>query len=174
MKVIDIDHPSEEEYERLRAIRDKHGVRWGGMLMQGAKQLVGADLRRALTLADSELDIDEFEAAFWMPDRERCTDPPPGEAGAQAPPADACEHADEQQDGGSTPGEYSTPTDTDDTTAISDESPTDSSREPTAPTDDDPALPSDHHSRLREPTPTPTDTDTHTDTTHDHPDTHQD
>ena len=39
MPEIEICFGSEGEYERLRDIRDKYGVQWRGMLIQGAKQL---------------------------------------------------------------------------------------------------------------------------------------
>lgn len=71
MKEVDIHFPSEEEHNRLRAIRDKHGVTWRGMVIQGAKELVGSDLRRSLTLTD-QIDSEAFEAVFWMPDEECC------------------------------------------------------------------------------------------------------
>lgn len=76
MKDLDVWHPSDETHERLRAIRDKHGVTWQGMLVQGAKQLVGTDIRRALTMADPDIDMEAFEAAFWMPDGDCCDDSP--------------------------------------------------------------------------------------------------
>jgi hypothetical protein len=41
MPEIEICFGSEGEYERLRDIRDKYGVQWRGMLIQGAKQLKG-------------------------------------------------------------------------------------------------------------------------------------
>jgi len=41
MPEIEICFGSEREYERLRDIRDKYGVQWRGMLIQGAKQLKG-------------------------------------------------------------------------------------------------------------------------------------
>ena len=49
MPEIEIQFRSEAEYRRLRAIRDKYGVQWRGMLIQGAKRLEGRELRFALT-----------------------------------------------------------------------------------------------------------------------------
>ena len=48
MPEIEIQFRSEAEYRRLRAIRDKYGVQWRGMLIQGAKHLEGRELRFAL------------------------------------------------------------------------------------------------------------------------------
>ena len=48
MPEIEIQFRSEAEYRRLRAIRDKYGVQWRGMLIQGAKRLEGRELRFAL------------------------------------------------------------------------------------------------------------------------------
>jgi len=41
MPEIEIRFASDREYERLRHIRDKYGVQWRGMLIQGAKRLEG-------------------------------------------------------------------------------------------------------------------------------------
>ena len=41
MPEIEIRFASDCEYERLRHIRDKYGVQWRGMLIQGAKRLEG-------------------------------------------------------------------------------------------------------------------------------------
>ncbi|WP_318571182.1 hypothetical protein [Salinigranum marinum] len=49
MPEIEIQFASPEEYELLRTIRDKYGVLWRGMLIQGATQLEGARLPRALS-----------------------------------------------------------------------------------------------------------------------------
>ena len=49
MPEIEIQFASSEEYELLRTIRDKYGVLWRGMLIQGATRLEGAHLPRALT-----------------------------------------------------------------------------------------------------------------------------
>jgi len=49
MPEIEIQFRSEAEYRRLRAIRNKYGVQWRGMLIQGAKRLEGRELRFALT-----------------------------------------------------------------------------------------------------------------------------
>jgi hypothetical protein len=54
MTEIEIQFRSEAEYRRLRAIRDKYGVQWRGMLIQGAKRLEGRELRFALTPDDPE------------------------------------------------------------------------------------------------------------------------
>lgn len=54
MPEIEIQFRSETEYRRLRAIRDKYGVQWRGMLIQGAKRLEGRDLRFALVSDDRE------------------------------------------------------------------------------------------------------------------------
>ena len=54
MPEIEIQFRSEAEYRRLRAIRDKYGVQWRGMLIQGAKRLEGRELRFALTPDDPE------------------------------------------------------------------------------------------------------------------------
>jgi hypothetical protein len=48
MPEIEIQFRSEAEYRRLRSIRDKYGVQWRGMLIQGAKRLEGRELRFAL------------------------------------------------------------------------------------------------------------------------------
>jgi hypothetical protein len=56
MPEIEIQFRSEAEYRRLRAIRDKYGVQWRGMLIQGAKRLDGRALRFALTPDDSSLE----------------------------------------------------------------------------------------------------------------------
>jgi hypothetical protein len=52
MPEIEIQFRSEAEYRRLRAIRDKYGVQWRGMLIQGAKRLEGRALRFALSPDD--------------------------------------------------------------------------------------------------------------------------
>jgi len=49
MPEIEIQFRSEAEYRQLRTIRDKYGVQWRGMLIQGAKRLEGRELRYALT-----------------------------------------------------------------------------------------------------------------------------
>ena len=41
MPEIEIRFANDREYERLRRIRDKYGVQWRGMLIQGAKRLEG-------------------------------------------------------------------------------------------------------------------------------------
>jgi hypothetical protein len=43
MPEIEIQFRTEAEYHRLRSIRDKYGVQWRGMLIQGAKHLEGRD-----------------------------------------------------------------------------------------------------------------------------------
>lgn len=54
MPEIEIQFRSEAEYRRLRSIRDKYGVQWRGMLIQGAKRLEGRELRFALTPDDPD------------------------------------------------------------------------------------------------------------------------
>ncbi|WP_136602747.1 hypothetical protein [Salinigranum halophilum] len=49
MPEIEIQFASPEEYELLRTIRDKYGVLWRGMLIQGATRLEGAHLPRGLS-----------------------------------------------------------------------------------------------------------------------------
>jgi hypothetical protein len=49
MPEIEIQFASPEEYELLRTIRDKYGVLWRGMLIQGATRLEGAYLPRGLS-----------------------------------------------------------------------------------------------------------------------------
>ena len=49
MPEIEIQFASPEEYELLRTIRDKYGVLWRGMLIQGATRLGGVHFSRALT-----------------------------------------------------------------------------------------------------------------------------
>jgi hypothetical protein len=49
MPEIEIQFASPEEYELLRTIRDKYGVLWRGMLIQGATRLEGACLPRTLS-----------------------------------------------------------------------------------------------------------------------------
>jgi hypothetical protein len=41
MPEIEIRFVSDREYKRLRRIRDKYGVQWRGMLVEGAKRLEG-------------------------------------------------------------------------------------------------------------------------------------
>ena len=41
MPEVEIRFANGREYERLRHIRDKYGVQWRGMLIQGAKRLEG-------------------------------------------------------------------------------------------------------------------------------------
>lgn len=41
MPEIEIRFASDQEYERLRRIKDKYGVHWRGMLIQGARRLEG-------------------------------------------------------------------------------------------------------------------------------------
>jgi len=43
MPEIEIRFRNETEYHRLRTIRDKYGVQWRGMLIQGAKRLEGRE-----------------------------------------------------------------------------------------------------------------------------------
>ncbi|MES3160521.1 MAG: hypothetical protein PPP55_03005 [Halorubrum sp.] len=56
MPEIEIQFRSEAEYRRLRAIRDKYGVQWRGMLIQGAERLEGRELRFALAPDDQDRD----------------------------------------------------------------------------------------------------------------------
>lgn len=44
MPEVEIRFRSESEYRRLRTIRDRHGIQWRGMLIQGAKRLEGGSL----------------------------------------------------------------------------------------------------------------------------------
>jgi hypothetical protein len=44
MPEIEIRFRNETEYHRLRTIRDKYGVQWRGMLIQGAKRLEGREI----------------------------------------------------------------------------------------------------------------------------------
>ncbi|WP_424016325.1 hypothetical protein ACOZ4N_00920 (plasmid) [Halorientalis pallida] len=53
MPEAEVRFASKEEYDHLREIRDRHGVVWRGMLLQGARQVVGYDLHRALLQLDS-------------------------------------------------------------------------------------------------------------------------
>lgn len=41
MPEIEIRFISDHEYKQLRRIRDKYGVQWRGMLVEGAKRLEG-------------------------------------------------------------------------------------------------------------------------------------
>ena len=49
MPEIEIRFASDREYERLRHIRQKYGVQWRGMLIQGAKRLEGRRHTKALS-----------------------------------------------------------------------------------------------------------------------------
>jgi len=62
MPEIEIQFRSEAEYRRLRAIRDKYGVQWRGMLIQGAKRLEGRELRFALTPDDPDRERRQSES----------------------------------------------------------------------------------------------------------------
>jgi hypothetical protein len=55
MPEIEIQFASPEEYELLRTIRDKYGVLWRGMLIQGATRLEGAGLPPALSPHDERV-----------------------------------------------------------------------------------------------------------------------
>jgi hypothetical protein len=46
MPEVEIRFASDREYERLRQIRDKYGVQWRGMLIQGAHHLEGRRVLR--------------------------------------------------------------------------------------------------------------------------------
>lgn len=48
MPEAEVRFSSTEEYELLRAIRDRHGVMWRGMLLQGARELERYDRQCAL------------------------------------------------------------------------------------------------------------------------------
>ena len=48
MPEIEIRFASPDEYECLRAIKDKYGVTWRGMLIHGATRLEGGDIPRSL------------------------------------------------------------------------------------------------------------------------------
>ena len=52
MPEAEVRFASREEYEFLREVRDRHGVMWRGMLLQGARQVEGYDLRKALLQLD--------------------------------------------------------------------------------------------------------------------------
>ena len=57
MPEIEIRFASDREYERLRHIRDKYGVQWRGMLIQGAKHLEDRRHRRALSRTSGERNV---------------------------------------------------------------------------------------------------------------------
>jgi len=48
MPEIEIRFASPDEYERLRAIKDKYGITWRGMLIHGATRLERRDIPRPL------------------------------------------------------------------------------------------------------------------------------
>jgi len=56
MPEVEIRFRTDAEYRRLRAIRDKYGVQWRGMLIQGAKRLEGRDIQ--FEPSDEGLDSD--------------------------------------------------------------------------------------------------------------------
>jgi len=56
MPEVEIRFRTDAEYRRLRAIRDKYGVQWRGMLIQGAKRLEGRDIE--FEPSDEGLDLD--------------------------------------------------------------------------------------------------------------------
>jgi len=55
MHEIQIDWHSREEYERLRDLRDRHGLLWRGVLLEGAKNAESLDLLQALFELNPEL-----------------------------------------------------------------------------------------------------------------------
>ena len=55
MPEIQIDWHSREEYERLRDLRDRHGLLWRGVLLEGAKNAESLDLIQALFELNPEL-----------------------------------------------------------------------------------------------------------------------
>jgi len=70
MPEIEICFGSQSEYERLRDIRDKYGVQWRGMLIQGAKQLkslhhptLAQDPSKRPSLSDCPERLAEFNIA---------------------------------------------------------------------------------------------------------------
>jgi hypothetical protein len=54
MPEVEIRFVSDWEYERLRHIREKYGVQWRGMLIQGAKHLEGHRHTKVLSRAPRE------------------------------------------------------------------------------------------------------------------------
>ena len=56
MPEIEIRFASRDEYERLRAIKDKYGVTWRGMLIQGAERLEAGQVFPTERHADSQED----------------------------------------------------------------------------------------------------------------------
>jgi len=57
MPEIEIRFASDREYERLRHIREKYGVQWRGMLIQGAKRLEGHRHTEALSRISRERNV---------------------------------------------------------------------------------------------------------------------
>ena len=51
----------DRQFERLEAVRERHGVNWRGMLIQGAKRLEGRELRFALTPDDPDRERHQSE-----------------------------------------------------------------------------------------------------------------
>lgn len=49
MPEIQVDWHSQEEADRLRDLRDRHGMVWRGVLLEGAKHAESIDLLKALT-----------------------------------------------------------------------------------------------------------------------------
>lgn len=76
----EIHFRSTSEYQRLRDIRDRNGVTWRGMLLQGAKQLEGHDLRNALVQLDPVLteqairETDRRSDSATLTDEERASE----------------------------------------------------------------------------------------------------
>jgi len=62
MPEIEIRFRTEAEYRRLRSIRDKYGVQWRGMLIQGARRLEGRELRFALEPVDHDTERRPLES----------------------------------------------------------------------------------------------------------------
>ena len=57
MPEVEIRFVSDWEYERLRHIREKYGVQWRGMLIQGAKRLEGHRHTKALSRTSRERNV---------------------------------------------------------------------------------------------------------------------
>lgn len=57
MLEIEICFANDREYERLRHIREKYGVQWRGMLIQGAKRLEGHRRTTAAPWIPRERDV---------------------------------------------------------------------------------------------------------------------
>lgn len=82
MPIAEIQFASREEYEFLRAVRDRHGVQWRGMLLQGARQVEGFDLRQALLQLEpvNLISTDEETSIPPFPSTTSCGHPVSGES----------------------------------------------------------------------------------------------